>query len=77
MKCVVISKQWLTALEDCGCKLPGVALPLWVVGNSHHHQEQTPYWGIVICTSLPMHLRPALDVGFTKLPVRFAILPYR
>jgi len=39
VKCVAISKQWVTAVEDCGCKLPGVALPLrvynvWVAGNS-------------------------------------------
>jgi len=24
MKCVAISKQWVNAAEDCGCKLPGV-----------------------------------------------------
>jgi len=30
VKCVAISKQWVTAVEDCGCKLPGVALPLRV-----------------------------------------------
>jgi len=26
VKCVAISKQWVTAAEDCKCKLPGVAL---------------------------------------------------
>jgi len=31
MKCVAISKQWVTAVEDCGCKSPGVALPLRVL----------------------------------------------
>jgi len=30
MKCVAISKQLVTAVEDSGCKLPGVALPLRV-----------------------------------------------
>jgi len=30
VKCVAISKQWVTAVEDCGCKLPGVALSLRV-----------------------------------------------
>jgi len=24
VKCVAISKQWVTAVEDCGCKLPDV-----------------------------------------------------
>jgi len=30
VKCVAISKQWVTAVEDCGYILPGVALPLRV-----------------------------------------------
>jgi len=30
VKCVAISKQWATAIGDCGCILPGVALPLRV-----------------------------------------------
>jgi len=30
VKNVVISIQWITAVEDCGCKLLGVALPLQV-----------------------------------------------
>jgi len=24
LECEVTSKQWMTAAEDCGCKLPGV-----------------------------------------------------
>jgi len=30
MKYVAISKLWVTAVEDCGCILPGVALPVRV-----------------------------------------------
>jgi len=29
-KCLAISKPWVTAVEDCGYKLPGAALPLRV-----------------------------------------------
>jgi len=40
VKCVATSNvQWVTAVEDCGYKLPDVAVPLrvinvWVAGNS-------------------------------------------
>jgi len=33
VKCVAISKQGITAVEDCGCKLPGMVLTLRIAGD--------------------------------------------